>query len=173
MQTVNTVIIYILLAISSVGGSNLWYPGKVPTDTAQNNSVESSKPLEPRSACIPVEYVKNYDGDTMTVNILGISLLEDRGRFIGVDTDEKGQTQRAKKATEFTRQRLQNSEIYLEFDTRLRDKYDRLLAYVWLEDSTGRRSMLNRQLLAKDLAELMIIPPDDEFEKFLRKYIPN
>ena len=171
MQTINTVIIHILLAISSIGGNSLWYPGNATLDPAAKNG--SSEVLKPISSCIPVEYVKNYDGDTMTVHIMGISLFEERVRFIGVNTPEKGEGPRAKRATSFTRKSLEDNKIYLEFDTRLRDRYGRLLAYVWNQGSTRSLAMINLQLMKKDLAKLMIIPPDNKYETLLRNASSN
>jgi micrococcal nuclease len=81
----------------------------------------------------------------------------------------EGGGEAAERATRFTRNALANKTVYLEFDTRLRDKYDRLLAYVWFEDASGAPRMLNLLLLEKGLAELMIIEPDDNYEELLRE----
>lgn len=90
-------------------------------------------------------------------------------RLIGVDTPEKGEGEVAERATRFTRKALANRTVYLEFDTRLRDKYDRLLAYVWFEGQSGVPRMHNLMLLRGELAEVLIIDPDDEHEETFRK----
>ena len=54
--------------------------------------------------------------------------------------------------------------VTLEFDVEKTDKYNRLLAYVYLEDGT----MLNKKLLEEGYAKLATYPPNvkyvDEFK---------
>lgn len=51
----------------------------------------------------------------------------------------------------------------------MRDKYDRLLAYVWFEDETEVLRMLNLMLLRAGLAEILIIDTNDEHEETFRR----
>lgn len=75
------------------------------------------------------------DGDTIVVEVYG---KQEKVRFIGVDTPETVDPRKSvqfygKEASDFTRSQLEGREVELEFDFDPRDKYDRLLAYVWLD----------------------------------------
>ena len=64
---------------------------------------------------------------------------------------------RGLKATEFVQGYLQyGSQIWIEFDVQKRDRFSRLLGYVYLAD--GR--MLNEIILRHGLAELFLVPPN-------------
>jgi micrococcal nuclease len=64
---------------------------------------------------------------------------------------------RGLKATEYVKQYLQyGSQIWVEFDVQKRDRFSRLLGYVYL--ANGR--MLNEILLRLGLADLFLVPPN-------------
>jgi micrococcal nuclease len=84
------------------------------------------------------------DGDTIQVEIstppAGIASVE-KIRLVGVDTpesvDRRKPVQRfAKEASNYVKARLMGKSVFLAFDKDLRDRYGRLLAYVFLEDGT-------------------------------------
>jgi micrococcal nuclease len=65
--------------------------------------------------------------------------------------------QRGLKATEFVKGLLRyGSQVWIEFDALKRDRYSRLLGYVYLAD--GR--MLNEVILRQGLARLFLVPPN-------------
>lgn len=98
---------------------------------------------------------KTVDGDTAYIKFEG-GIPQgckdtERVRFIGVNTPEmnksdpkKGPDFYAQEATDFTNQ-YTGQTVFIEFDaiTGLRDKYDRLLAYIRLSNGT----LLNRKLI--------------------------
>ena len=102
------------------------------------------------------------DGDTAVMRIDGKS---EYVRYIGIDTPEvnwddlpESETC-ALRATEFNEDRLKDGKrIELEFDEELRDRYDRILAYVRVD---GR--LLNADILRQGLAETLTIPPNDRY----------
>ena len=117
-----------------------------------------------------------YDGDSIKVEGLGDV------RLVGIDTPEKEANRRDR---DFTRlgadsaARLRRSgrdtlrylirtvkgqRVRLELESPARDKYARLLAYVWLEDG----SMLNRQLLRQGRARVYRYFDFARKEEFLR-----
>ncbi len=107
------------------------------------------------------------DGDTVDVSpeIEG----EHSIRIIGADTPEDVRpgypTQPLSlKAAAFTRSRLEGKRVRLTFDTTHKDKYDRLLAYLWV----GKHTMIEDELLKKGLAQLLIIPPNDRYASRFR-----
>jgi len=55
--------------------------------------------------------------------------------------------------------------VRLEFDVQQKDRYGRLLAYVYLPD--GR--MLNEVLLEEGYAALLTVPPNVKYAERLRK----
>jgi micrococcal nuclease len=96
--------------------------------------------------------IRVVDGDT-----IGVSPNE-KVRLIGVDTPETVHPKRAvecfgKDAKEFTRSAVEGKTVRLVFDQvnsarRHKDKYGRILAYVYLEDG----AMLNRELIRRGFA---------------------
>ena len=87
------------------------------------------------------------DGDT-----LALVDVEGRVRLIGVDTPEtvkpRCPVERwGPEAAAFTREFVARGEVRLERDGTSRDKYGRLLAYVWVGDQ-----MLNEELIRAGLA---------------------
>jgi len=100
-----------------------------------------------------------YDGDTIKVEPQG------KVRLLGIDAPESESGPRddfylrrglkqsqlreaARQAKTWLRQNLKGRQVRLVLDRTKRDKYDRLLAYVYLDD--GR--LINRVLLEKGLA---------------------
>lgn len=82
--------------------------------------------------------IKVIDGDTVAVSMNGVSEIV---RLIGVDTPETVDPRTTvqcfgKEASEMTMQLLSGKRVSLEFDATqgVRDKYNRLLAYVFRED---------------------------------------
>ncbi|GAK78248.1 hypothetical protein BSMD_001440 [Bacillus subtilis Miyagi-4] len=65
-----------------------------------------------------------------------------------------------KEASAFSKKTLENQSVYLEYDKEKRDKYDRLLAYVFLKDGTS----FNKILLEKGYARLAVFPPNIKYE---------
>src|SRR6056297_913252 len=90
------------------------------------------QPENPEEAYV----VKNVDGDTIKVRING---NEENIRMIGVDTPETVHPSKpvefyGKEASNFTKALCPTgSTVYLTYDWDPRDKYGRLLAYVWYQ----------------------------------------
>src|SRR5829696_4695894 len=102
------------------------------------------------------------DGDTIRIDpaVDGIDVV----RLIGVDTPEtKGPDCDVQpygpEALSFTRDELEGEEVDLEFDEDREDRYDRLLAYVYLDDE-----MFNETLLEEGYAQVYTVRPNDRYE---------
>lgn len=111
--------------------------------------------------------VRVVDGDTIDVRLDG---REERVRLIGVDTPETvhpevGVEPWGPEASQFTKTHLPpGTRVHLELDVQQRDRYGRLLAYLYLPD--GR--MLNEVLLQEGLAQLLTVPPNVRYvERFV------
>ncbi len=73
-----------------------------------------------------------------------------------------------KESTKFVKTLVKpGDQVKLEFDVEKRDRYERLLAYVYLSD--GR--MLNEIIVKEGYANLLTIPPNVKYqERFLKLY---
>lgn len=90
------------------------------------------------------------DGDTITVRHGG------KVRLLGINTPEiahrdRGAEPLGERAHQRLRELLQEKQVYLEFDQQRRDRYERLLAHVTLEDGTSVNELLLREGLARAL----------------------
>lgn len=100
------------------------------------------------------------DGDT------GELSTGDRVRYLGIDTPEKGEP------FYFEAMRLNadlclNKKIRLEYDYRKRDKYERILAYIFVEDTI----MVNEVMVRAGLASVYIFPYDQKNMEYRRRLI--
>lgn len=97
------------------------------------------------------------DGDTVDVQIDGRT---ERVRLIGVDTPEVHGTAEpyGAEASAFTKERLTGQEVSLELDAEARDRYGRLLAYVWVGDE-----LFNATLVREGYAQVMTVPPNVKY----------
>lgn len=111
------------------------------------------------------------DGDTLVLE------TGERVRLIGIDTPElhesnklyrdagrTGQDVRTiqklgQKAYEFTRSLVEGKRVSLEFDVEKYDRYERLLAYVYLKDGT----FVNAEIVKQGYANLMTFPPNVKY----------
>jgi micrococcal nuclease len=104
------------------------------------------------------------DGDTIEVEY---NNKRDKVRLIGVDTPETKDPRKpvqyfGKEATEFTKKAVEGKNVRLEFDQTLRDKYDRLLAYVYLPNG----EMLNAKIIKEGYGHAYIKYPFKYLEEF-------
>lgn len=115
------------------------------TDKGSRDSPPQAKTREITRDIEKIYCTGVVDGDTIIVSIKG---AKERVRLIGVDTPEtkhpKKPVQRfGKEAYHFTKEMVEGKEIRLEFDWQKRDKYGRLLAYVFLPDG----NFLNAEII--------------------------
>lgn len=109
---------------------------------------------------------KFEDGDTVTVDMNGIS---ERVRMIGVDTPET-QDPRVpvqcfgKAASQFTKDLIGGNDVRLEADptNTNRDRYNRLLRYVYLPD--GR--LVNSEIISQGYGFAYTLFPFEKLEEF-------
>lgn len=118
------------------------------------------------------------DGDTIWVNIGGD---KEKVRFIGINAPELARDGKkaqfmAEKARDFVEKTIKDKEIYLEKDLTDRDKYDRLLMYIYLEKPSEdpsfeeiRDKSLNGILVKEGLAYSNYYKPNIKYQDFLEK----
>jgi micrococcal nuclease len=97
------------------------------------------------------------DGDTIYVNLAG---RDEKVRYIGMDTPEvhhprRGEEPGGREAARLNRQLVEGRTVRLELDVQHRDRYGRLLAYVYVGDV-----MVNAELVRRGYAQAMTVPPN-------------
>lgn len=127
--------------------------------------------------------VQILDGDTLVIRQNGRT---EKIRLIGIDAPESGVnpktkkdaaqtngdihtiTQMGKEATRFVKTIVKPGDpVTVEFDRQTRDKYGRLLGYVYLTDG----KMLNEEIVKAGYASLLTYPPNVKYrDRFLKAY---
>ena len=104
--------------------------------------------------------VKVIDGDTITVKG-GYKV-----RYIGIDTPEIYPRLEAygMEAWQANRQLVEGKRVRLEQDVSETDKYDRLLRYVYIDDT-----FVNAELVRQGLATAKAYPPDTKYQDYLEQ----
>lgn len=108
------------------------------------------------------------DGDTFKIRYQGELIPV---RMIGIDTPESchatdpdRNTVWGKKASRYTKKKLAGKTVYLSFDKEKYDRYGRLLAYVYIKNSKGRKVMYNKTLVKKGYARAVCYEPNHKFK---------
>ena len=106
-----------------------------------------------------VKVTRVIDGDTVEVltdgKVTGLEARE-RVRLLGIDTPEIGREGKedekgAKEALRYLQGLVEGKEVYLAFDWDLRDRYGRLLAYIYL----GNGECVNYRILENGLGKYL------------------
>lgn len=117
-----------------------------------------------REGRTPAQVVRVIDGDT--VQLLLARGQTEKVRLIGVNTPEtkhprKGVEPFGKQASAYTKKRLSGQVVSLELDVQHRDRYGRLLGYIYLQDGT----FFNAELIREGYARTMTIPPNVRYQE--------
>jgi len=111
--------------------------------------------------------IRVVDGDTIVVEYKG---NEEKVRLIGVDTPESvhpnevKNTEEGIKTSNYTKERLNGKTVELELDVQERDKYGRILAYVYIDGE-----MYNKELLRLGYAKVATYPPNVKYVDYFTK----
>lgn len=148
---------YTPCSVCSPGNPDQTKPKEKPKDEPKEEKQEAPK-------FIPFQLSRIVDGDTIEVEIQGKT---EKIRYIGIDTPEMtGPEPWAEEAKAFNAKLLKDRKLYIEFDVQERDKYGRLLGYVYAKDDDSE-FMVNAQLIRYGYAVLMTIPPNVKYvERF-------
>ncbi len=111
-----------------------------------------------------------YDGDTIsaeingqreTVRLIGINSPETGGNFTEVECF-------GSEATIYLRSLIPvGATIWLEKDVSERDRFGRLLRFVWVVDADDRALLTNLELVRNGYAVARVYPPDDRYADLL------
>ena len=127
-------------------------PAPVPTDAA---------PM------LEATVVHVDDGDTIDVRVDG---HVERVRYIGIDAPEIAHDagsvseRGGEAATRLNVALVGGKRVRLELDREARDRYGRLLAYVWLGDT-----MANLEMVRRGYAQTLTIPPNTRYEEWFAR----
>lgn len=109
------------------------------------------------------------DGDTLIVRFNG---NRDRLRMLGINApesssnpDEDRQTSEGDIVSALVKDLLTGRNVRLEFDRGMRDQYDRLLAYVWIDEDT----MINENLVYSGLVKVVKFEPNKAYYEHFRE----
>ncbi|MDD5347606.1 MAG: thermonuclease family protein [Candidatus Omnitrophica bacterium] len=129
---------------------------------------------------VPFGKTFSYDDILVTRAVDGDTLVLENGervRLIGIDTPEIHESRKLHRDSErsgrdirtikamgeksfaFTRNLVEGKRVRLEFDVEKNDRYDRLLAYVYLPDGT----FVNAEIIKQGYASLMTYPPNVKY----------
>lgn len=122
-----------------------------------------------------------YDGDTLKldngerVRMIGIDTPESRDNIkLRRDVDKRRismetQLKMGKKAGAYTRALVAGQQVRLEYDVEKRDRYQRILAYVYLMDGT----FVNEKIIREGYAYPLTVPPNvryaDKFQQWFEE----
>ena len=111
------------------------------------------------------EVKRVIDGDTIEVDLDG---GEEDVRYIGIDTPESaipGEPVECfgEEAAAANERLVGGEDVRLVFDAERRDRYGRLLAYVYLPRAGGKPLFVNAELVRRGLARTLTIRPNDSF----------
>jgi micrococcal nuclease len=129
-----------------------------------------TRPESIPAGAIPATLDRVYDGDTISVILDG---ERETVRLIGIDTPETGGNFTevecfGPEATAFLRSLLPNgSTVWLERDVSERDRFDRLLYFVWIEGGTGTAVLVNEAVVAGGYALAQVYEPDRGYASLL------
>ena len=92
-----------------------------------------------------------------------------RVRYIGIDTPETKHPYKeveyfGKEASLYNKKMVEGKCVRLEFDVEKRDKYNRLLAYVYVGDI-----FVNARLVEDGFAQIYTIPPNIKYQQLFLK----
>lgn len=148
------------------------------TNTQNNNSnidtnVENTSPNVSKENFVEVKVKRIVDGDTIVVTLNNEDV---KVRLIGINTPESTTKIETfgKEASNYTKEKLTDTTVYLEKDVSQTDKYGRLLRYVWLEipnqitEDEIKKKMFNAILVLEGYAQVATYPPDVKYVDYLK-----
>ncbi|HOW42043.1 MAG TPA: thermonuclease family protein [Candidatus Omnitrophota bacterium] len=165
--------LWIVLAASAAALLYGCEAGSLETSGAGKTGV----PFGQRFSYNDILVTRVVDGDTLKL------ANGERVRLIGIDTPEVHESYKlhrdsqqsgkdistirslGKRSSVFVKELVENKRVRLEFDVERRDKYGRLLAYVYLQDGT----FLNAEIIRQGYASLLTYPPNVKHAEEFRK----
>jgi micrococcal nuclease len=166
-------VLVVLLAVLLAGceglpGDGGGQDGRAPAGLTTSRAERASWP-DPPSDAVRAAVQRVTDGDTFVATVKG---RRERIRVIGVDTPESVAPNRpdepfGEESSDFATHYLSGETVHLAGDAEPRDRYGRMLAYVWLADGT----FWNALLAAEGYAQQLTIPPNVTYAGLFRRLV--
>lgn len=144
------------------GSEKTIQPAEQTAAVSNTNEIASTTSIntEPQLGEL-VKVTRVVDGDTINVEINGKT---EPVRYIGIDTPETVDPRKpvqcfGVEASKKNKELVEGKMVRLEKDITDRDKYNRLLRYVWLDDT-----LINQELVAQGFAKSYSYPPDVKYQ---------
>jgi micrococcal nuclease len=156
--------ILVVLVLVLAAGRGLGLPGS----SGDSGTGDSGRTTTASATSREARVLRVVDGDTIKVSVDGRT---ERVRYIGIDTPETVKPNSpvecyGKSASDRNRALVGGESVRLERDVRERDRYDRLLAYVFrVRDGL----FVNADLVAGGYASPLRITPDVRYATRFRK----
>lgn len=161
----NIKLLLIFLAVSAITvfAVHSKYDAKKDDSAAEQKSVSKPPELPVVSEVEPEKIIRIVDGDTIEIE------GSEKVRLIGMDTPETVDPRKpvqcfGKEASAKTKELVLGREVRLEKDVEDRDKYGRLLRYVWIDSK-----MLNLTLVEEGYAQVETVPPNVKYKDLFLK----
>jgi micrococcal nuclease len=122
-----------------------------------SGNIEKSFAISPKDSKL-VKVIRVIDGDTIEIE------GGERVRYIGIDTPETVDPRKpvqcfGVEASKKNKELVEGKMVRLEKDVTDRDKYNRLLRYIWLDDV-----LINKKLVEEGFAHSYSYPPDVKYQ---------
>lgn len=160
-----TIIVLAIIVIGVLAFQFLNHTGPFKDDSQHSSSNSTQTELKGKEK---VHVDRVVDGDTFVAKKSNGEQI--KVRLIGVDTPETVKPNTSvqpygKEASNYSKQHLNNKDVYLEYDKEKEDRYGRTLAYVWLDEKT----MYNEELVKKGLAREKYFSPNGKYRSTFEK----
>lgn len=161
------VVAFALLALTASDSAQPEGPGALSTVPSRAATTGTAA-----TGLVEAELIEVIDGDTVRVRLNG---QEELVRLVGIDSPEAGGPYRdpecyGKEATDLLRELVPiGRTVQLERDQSDRDRFGRLLRYVWLLGARGEPIMLNKVLIAEGTARARSYSPDTKYQTMLKE----
>src|SRR5437762_3817893 len=123
-----------------LGAIGLWF-----LFSAKHNPVISYKQSEKKNSS-DIIVTRILDGDTVVTND------NKHIRYVGINTAEKGEAY-SHEAAQLNEQLVLGKPVHLEFDKQEKDRYNRVLAYVFVEDIFVNEKIIQQGLAITDFMQ--------------------
>ena len=193
-------LLLVLFAVTCAGahpGKLDEYGGHYDAKTGKYHYHKKTKDADLKRLAVPLNVQPNtvykarikrvVDGDTAVIIFMlddGKIYKDERVRFIGANTPETVHPSKApeyygKEASNFTKENLTDRVVWIQTDVGARDRYDRLLAYIWTSEPSEkdldnekaiRAKMFNAKLLLGGYAQVMTIQPNVRYAEMFLKF---
>lgn len=141
-------------------------------NTIENEEIEKTEEIEETTKIFSVPensrkgtVIDSIDGDTIKVKFENGDV--ESIRILLINTPEKNE-KFGLEASNFAYEELNNKTVYIEPDVEDRDKYNRLLGYVWYEKN-GQLKLYNKEIILASLSKVAYVYDSKKHLDILKK----